>query len=148
MSTQLEANHLNAFLQDVHQSASSGAGLDAAAASDTSFADAASAVAVGTVRTISIPITNGQGEQTSDKVTTWGVTIKGTGTILAPSQGSWNITVTDLVAGKPVFQASGLAAGTAVPFSYKTGFQTQMRAVAQWSEGGSTTLELELDTNH
>ena len=150
MATQNETSDLHAFLQDVHDSARAATGGAAAAdAADAgSMAETAGGVAVsGITRTISVAINNGQGEQTTGKLPTFFVTVNGTGTITAPAAGTWNITVTDLEAGKMVFQSSGLAANQPVSFSYRTGFQTQLQAVAHWSEGGSTTLELLLDLN-
>lgn len=149
MSTQIETSELNDFLLDVHHAARSGAGLDDAAVHDESLADAAAGVALaGVIRTLRIPITNGSGSQTTDKLTTWGVTIEGKATIMAPTNGTWSIKVVDLVYGTTVFQGSGITANKPISFSYKTGFHCQLQANAQWSVGGNTLLVLQLDTNH
>ena len=95
-------------------------------------------------QTLSIPIVNGQGSLTTEKKTTFWVTITGSGTITAPSNGTWNIQVVDLVAGKTVFQGSGIAVNQKIDFSYKTGFSAQLKASAQWSEQGNTTLVMHI----
>jgi hypothetical protein len=98
---------------------------------------------------LNVPITNGNGSYTSDKGTSWWVTMKGTLTIKAPAgQGTWDITVIDTVANTPVYIGSNLKSGVPYPFTYKTGFQVQFRASARWSQGGNTTLVVDLSVDY
>ena len=60
------------------------------------------------------------------------VTIEGTASVTSPTNGTWNLKATDLVANKTVFEASGLPANQPKWFSYKTGFRTQLKVVADW----------------
>jgi hypothetical protein len=95
-------------------------------------------------QTLDIPIVGGQGSLTTPKKTTFWVTITGSGTVIAPAHGTWNIQVVDLVAGKTVFEGTGIAVNQKINFSYKTGFSTQLKASAQWSNSGDTTLQVHI----
>jgi hypothetical protein len=97
--------------------------------------------------TLSIPITNGQGTYTSPRTFTFWATITGTGTVTAPGNGTWNIKVQDLVAGKTVFEKAGIAPNQPVSFSYRTGLTAQLQASGTWSESGDTTLTLRIQAN-
>jgi type IV pilus biogenesis protein CpaD/CtpE len=144
------ANALDGFLQQISSQAHVAAGVeDGAEVEAQNFLDTSADIALaGVTHMVDVPVQNGHGELTSDKKTTFFVTIEGTATITAPANGTWNVTATDLVANKTVFQASGMGVNQPKQFSYKTGFSTQLRIVADWSENSSTTLVLELDTNH
>lgn len=50
-------------------------------------------------QTVSLPIANGQGHETTPKKTTGWVTITGTATITFPNNGTWSLTAKDTVAG-------------------------------------------------
>jgi hypothetical protein len=144
------ANGLDEFLQHISSHAGAGAGFEEGMGADEeTYADAAAAVALPEVtHMVDVPVQNGQGTLTSEKVTSWGVTIEGTVTVTAPANGTWNITATDLVYDKVVYQASGLGVNESKSFSYKTGFHVQLSIAASWSVQDSTTLVLELNTNH
>jgi hypothetical protein len=107
----------------------------------------ASIAAIQIDQTLQIPITGGKGSLTTPKKTTFWVTITGTGTVVAPSNGTWNIQVIDTVAGKTVFEGSNIAVNQPIEFSYKTGFSTQLQANAQWSENADTTLEVHVSAS-
>jgi len=144
------ANGLDEFLQQISSHAGAGAGVaEGTGAEDESYSDAAAAVALPQVtHMVDVPVVNGQGELTSERVTSWGVTIEGTVTVTAPPNGTWDITATDLEYNTVVYQATNLGVNQSKSFSYKTGFHVQLKVVATWSEQGSTTLALQLNTNH
>jgi hypothetical protein len=102
------------------------------------------AVGVGIGVTIAVPIVGGKGSATTEKKTTFGATITGSATITSPPNGTWDVIVEDIVAGKTVFQGQGIAPNQPIQFSYKTGFSAQLRTTAVWSEGGNTTLVVEV----
>lgn len=95
-------------------------------------------------QTLSIPIVNGQGTYIMPKKTTFKMKITGTGMVCAPTRGTWNLTVVDLVARKVVFEGQGIGVNQPVDFSYKTSFSTQLEAYADWSENADTTLQLRI----
>jgi hypothetical protein len=103
---------------------------------------AAAGISIDT--TISVPIIGGKGSVTTDKKTTFWVTITGSATVTAPENGTWDVVIDDIVASRTVFQGRGIAAHQPINFSYKTGFTAQLRATAVWSEGGNTTLEVKV----
>jgi hypothetical protein len=89
----------------------------------------------------SLQVNNGVGSTTTEKKTTFGVTLKGYFQITAPSNGTWDITVTDIAQKRVVLSQNGVACNQQVSFTYKTGFTCQMQITARWSTGGSTVLQ-------
>jgi len=140
---------LDAFLQHISSQVHAAAGVEVGAeVAENAFASAETLTLAKAKHFVNVPIQNGRGELTSEKKTTAWVTIEGTATVTTPTNGTWNIRATDLVANKTVFEASGLPCNQPKWFSYQTGWSTQLKVVAEWSEPANTTLKVTLDTNH
>lgn len=99
---------------------------------------------------IRMPIVNGHGSMTSEKQTSWWVTLKGTATITQPVDGTtWTLKVTDVAQGRVVWQGSGIGANQPQRFEYKTGFTVQLQAAA-WNSNPNenTTLVVHIEGSY
>lgn len=115
-----------------------------------SLENAAPGVAFPAVtRTLLIPIAGGSGTQTLAAVLTYESLMTVTMTVLAPTNGSWNIGITDLIAAQTVFAGGQIPPNVPIFFTYKTGIKTQLQVEATWNHGSpeGTTLQLLLETN-
>jgi hypothetical protein len=100
--------------------------------------------------TVSIPIVGGTGTLTSPSQTSFGVTLKGSATIVAPTDPpgvTWAITATDVEAGATVFSGAGLVAGQVIPINYSTGFYVQLKVETTSTPPITTTLVVGLDVD-
>ncbi|BCL77710.1 hypothetical protein ccbrp13_01750 [Ktedonobacteria bacterium brp13] len=96
---------------------------------------------------VNVPISNGYGTYLSPRQTSWWRTFHGNAAITAPNDGtSWTIVAIDVVQNKTIFSGNGLVVGQKIPFSYKTGFNIQIKVDAQCSNPQeNTTLVIHLD---
>ena len=100
---------------------------------------------------VSIPITDGKGNYMSEKITSVGLTIKGTAKITAPQDDStWTVTVADTVQDKTVFNQSGVKYGQPVTIApYKTAWHCQLKVTAVCSNSQeNTTLVVALSLSY
>lgn len=99
-----------------------------------------------TCDTIRIPVKDGKGSVTSEKRKTAWIKIKGTFHIKSPSEGTWEVTVTDIAnKNKIVYHGKDLKCCVEYKIGeYKTGWQCQLKIDVVWSEKKDTTLVAEV----
>ncbi|BDD06945.1 hypothetical protein [Aureibacter tunicatorum] len=91
---------------------------------------------------ISLDIHNGYGITIGKEAYTYWASLRGYWKVTSPLQGRWSIKVIDTISGQSLFEGSGIASQTEVPFFFKTGFKTQLKVETAWSESDSATLNL------
>jgi hypothetical protein len=90
---------------------------------------------------ISIAVHNGIGFSSTDKITSFWVTLTGFFMISEPPDGSWHLRATDMAQGKTIIDIPNALCGKQYDFSYKTGFKCQIKVEVWWSEQKDTTLK-------
>lgn len=124
-------------------------GIDATTIQTLKELESAAPAFGGTIdQDFSIKIKNGKGSETSPSKTTFWVTIDGTAEITAPQEGTWDVTVEDLVANKTVCSKSGWKAHEPITCRYKTGWSAQLKITAIWSEKKDTTLTIHIKATY
>src|SRR4051794_16979944 len=100
---------LDEFLRHISSQVHAAGGVEERAeVGEDAFPSAEALTLAEATHIVNVPVQNGQGELTSDKQTTGWVTIAGTAAVTSPTNGTWNLKATDLVANKTVFEVSGL----------------------------------------
>lgn len=89
---------------------------------------------------ISIPVTNGSAEVTTDTLPTLGIALQGCMTVWPGHSGTWTLAASDPLNDQQL-EATALP-GEGVPFSYQTGSRSALDVRVRWSEARDTTLHL------
>jgi hypothetical protein len=89
---------------------------------------------------ISLPVTGGSAEVTTDTVPTLGVALQGCVTVWPGHSGTWTLEASDPLNDQRLEATAG--PGEGVPFSYQTGPRSVLGVRVKWSEPRDTTLHL------
>jgi hypothetical protein len=92
-----------------------------------------------------VPIHDGNGSATKG-VTTYGVTLRGYGQVIAPANGTWRIVAK--LNGNVFIDHSGAKAGEKISFTTGTKWSSTFEIDAWWSEKSNTTLQIKLHVEY
>ncbi len=89
---------------------------------------------------LSVPITEGRGEISTDTVPTFGLSVKGCLTVWPGHSGRWTLKAEDPLNDQQLDAEA--APGEGVPFSYESGPRSALEVLITWSEARDTTLNV------